>query len=72
MKHQEEAPYKLLLEDIQEGIFNINTTRKLINTNGNTEGITVGKKLKQRKKNDDMSFLPTELPMESPTEKFRR
>ena len=26
------------------------TTRKLINTNGNTEGITVGKKLKQSKK----------------------
>jgi hypothetical protein len=50
MKHQEEAPYKLLLEDIQEGIFNINTTRKLINTNGNTEGITVGKKIKTKKK----------------------
>jgi hypothetical protein len=27
-----------------------NTTRKLINTNGNTEGITVGKKIKQSKK----------------------
>jgi hypothetical protein len=35
------------------------TTRKLINTNGNIEGITVGKKLKQSKKNDDVSFLPT-------------
>ena len=31
-------------------ITSINTTRKLINTNGNTEGITVGKKLKQSKK----------------------
>jgi hypothetical protein len=40
------------------------TTRKLINTNGNIEGITVGKKLKQSKKNDDVSFLPTELPTE--------
>ena len=29
-----------------------------------TERITVGKKLKQSKKNDDMSFLPTELPTE--------
>jgi hypothetical protein len=38
------------------------TTRKLINTNGNTEGITVGKKIK--KNNDDVSFLPTELPTE--------
>jgi hypothetical protein len=38
-----------------------NTTRKLINTNGNTEGITVGKKLKQSKKK---RFLPTELPTE--------
>jgi len=27
-----------------------------------TEGITVGKKLKQSKKNDDVSFLPTKLP----------
>jgi hypothetical protein len=26
-----------------------------------TEGITVGKKLKQSKKNDDMSFLPTKF-----------
>jgi hypothetical protein len=25
-----------------------------------TKGITMGKKLKQSKKNDDMSFLPTE------------
>jgi hypothetical protein len=41
------------------------TTRKLINTNGNTEGITVGKKIKtKQKKNDDVSFLPTELPTE--------
>jgi hypothetical protein len=41
------------------------TTRKLINTNGNTEGITVGKKNKtKQKKNDDVSFLPTELPTE--------
>jgi len=31
------------------------TTRKLINTNGNTERITVGKKIKQSKKNDDVS-----------------
>ena len=38
------------------------TTRKSINTNGNTEGITVGKKIKQSKKNDDVSFLSTELP----------
>jgi hypothetical protein len=30
-------------------------TKKLINTNGNTEGITVGKKIKQSKKNDDVS-----------------
>ena len=29
-----------------------------------TEGITVGKKVKQRKKNDDVSFLPTDLPTE--------
>jgi len=29
-----------------------------------TEGITVGKKIKQSKKNDDMSFLPMELPTE--------
>jgi hypothetical protein len=30
-----------------------------------TEGITVGKKkIKQSKKNDDVSFLPTELPTE--------
>ena len=29
-----------------------------------TEGITVGKKLKQSKKNNDVSFLPTELPTE--------
>jgi hypothetical protein len=36
-----------------------NTTRKSINTNGNTEGITVGKKIKIKQKNDDMSFLPT-------------
>jgi hypothetical protein len=44
-------------------ITSINTTRKLINTNGNTEGITVGKKIKtKQKKNDDVSFLPTELP----------
>jgi hypothetical protein len=63
-----------------------NTTRKLINTNGNnegivgklptdfidghissvfTEGITMGKKLiKTKQKNDDMSFLPTEVPTE--------
>jgi hypothetical protein len=27
-----------------------------------TEGITVGKKLKQSKKNDDVLFLPTKLP----------
>ena len=27
-----------------------NTTRKLINTNGNTEGITVGKKIKTKQK----------------------
>ena len=63
------------------------TTRKLINTNGNTEGIFSSvnfrgillteifpqyiprelpweKKLKQRKKKDDVSFLPTELPTE--------
>ena len=63
------------------------TTRKLINTNGNTEGIFPSvhfrgilpteifpqyiprelpweKKLKQRKKKDDVSFLPTELPTE--------
>jgi hypothetical protein len=36
----------------------------LINTNGNTEGITVGKKLKQSKKNDEVPFLPMELPTE--------
>jgi len=29
-----------------------------------TEGITVGKKLKQSKKNNDVSFLPTKLPTE--------
>jgi len=63
------------------------TTRKLINTNGNTEGIFSSvnfrgilpteifpryiprelqweKKLKQSKKNDDVSFLPTDLPTE--------
>jgi len=49
------------------------TTRKLINTNKNTDGnipsvftkgITVGKKIKTKQKNDDVSFLPTELPME--------
>ena len=41
------------------------TTKKSINTNKNTEGITVGKKLKQsKKKKFDVSFLPTELPME--------
>ena len=41
------------------------TTRKLINTNGNTEGITVGKNFKtKQKKNDDVSFLPTKLPTE--------
>jgi hypothetical protein len=41
------------------------TTRKLINTNGNTEGITVEKKIKtKQKKNDDVSFLPTDLPTE--------
>jgi hypothetical protein len=49
-------------------ITSINTTRKLINTNGNTEGITVGKKIKtKQKKNDDVSFLPTELPTDLPT-----
>jgi hypothetical protein len=60
------------------------TTRKLINTNGNTEGIFPSvdfrgilpteifpryiprelpwkKKLKQSKKNDDVSFLPKDL-----------
>jgi len=47
------------------------TTRKLINTNGNTEGITVGKKIKtKQKKNNNVSFLPTELPTESPTEQI--
>jgi hypothetical protein len=39
-----------------------------------TEGITVGKKLKKSKKNDDVSFLPTEssteLPMEFSVGKF--
>jgi len=63
------------------------TTRKLINTNGNTEGIFSSvnfrgilpteifpryiprelqweKKLKQSKKNDDVLFLPTDLPTE--------
>jgi hypothetical protein len=63
------------------------TTRKLINTNGNIEGIFPSEnvrgilpmkifpryiprelpwenKLKQSKKNNDMSFLPTELPKE--------
>jgi hypothetical protein len=36
-----------------------------------TEGITVGKKIKtKQKKNDDVSFLPTELPTESPTEQI--
>jgi len=49
------------------------TIRKLINTNRNTdenipsvftEGITVGKKIKTKQKNDNVSFLPTELPME--------
>jgi hypothetical protein len=61
------------------------TTRKLINTNGNTDGIFSSvnfrgilpneifpryiptelpweKNLKQSKKKDDVSFLPTELP----------
>ena len=47
------------------------TTRKLINTNGNTEGITVGKKIKKKqKKNNDVSFLPTDLLMELPTEQI--
>jgi len=29
-----------------------------------TEGITVEKKLKQSKKNNDVSFIPTKLPAE--------
>jgi hypothetical protein len=42
-----------------------------------TDGITVGKKFKtKQKQKDDVSFLPTELPMELPTEntvgKFRQ
>ena len=63
------------------------TTRKLINTNGNTDGIFSSvnfrgilpneifpryipweKNLKQSKKKDDVSFLPTELSTEIPTE----
>jgi hypothetical protein len=35
-----------------------------------TKGITVGKKLKQNKKNDDVSFLPTELPTVKSVGKF--
>ena len=36
-----------------------------------TEGITVGKKIKtKQKKNNNVSFLPTELPTESPTEQI--
>jgi hypothetical protein len=38
-------------------------TKKLININGNTEGITVGKKIKtKQKQNNDVLFLPSELP----------
>jgi hypothetical protein len=40
----------------------IYTTRKSINTNGNTEGITVGKKIKtKQKKMMTCQDLPTEL-----------
>jgi hypothetical protein len=38
-------------------------TGKLININGNTDGITMEKKIKiKQKKNNNVSFLPTELP----------
>jgi len=40
-----------------------NHYQKLININGNTEGITVGKKIKtKQKQNNDVLFLPSELP----------
>jgi hypothetical protein len=64
--------------------YNLYTTRKLINTNRNTDGIFSSvnfrfpryiptelpweKNLKQSKKKNDVSFLPTELPTEIPTE----
>jgi hypothetical protein len=66
-------------------LYQIDTTRKLINTNGNTEGIfllvnfrgilltelPLENFLKQsKKKKDDVSFLPTELPTEFSVGKF--
>ena len=45
-----------------------NTTRKSINTNGNTEGITVGKKIKtKQKKMTTCHFLPTKIPSVIPS-----
>jgi len=71
-----------------------NTTRKLINTNGHTEGIFSSvnfrgilpteifprylpmelpwEKIKTKQKNDDVSFLPNELPTENFIGKIRR
>jgi hypothetical protein len=73
----------------------LSTTRKLINTNGNTDGIFSSvnfrgilpteiflryiltelpweKNLKQNKKKDDVSFLPTEISTEFSVGKFPR